>query len=101
MPSGSDWWPPSVEERPGVSFAWPPSGTSSWPATAWTALAFLASRHSERVTATDVNPRALAFARFNATLNQVANVDLVEGPWFEPVASAAARWTTEPLDSWP
>ena len=48
--------------------------------------ALLAARHCERVTGVDVNPRALAFAAFNAELNAVTNVELVEGSWFEPVA---------------
>jgi hypothetical protein len=33
--------------------------------------AVLAARHAERVVGVDVNPRALAFCRFNAALNQV------------------------------
>jgi methylase of polypeptide subunit release factors len=48
--------------------------------------ALAAARHAESVVATDVNPRALAFTRFNAALNGLANVDCREGPWFEPVA---------------
>lgn len=51
--------------------------------------AFLAARHAARVIATDVNPRALAFARFNARLNGVANVELLEGDLFEPAAGIA------------
>ncbi len=47
--------------------------------------AILAARHSERVLATDVNPRALGFAAFNAQLNGVANVELRPGSFFEPV----------------
>jgi SAM-dependent methyltransferase len=45
-----------------------------------------AAAHSDRVVATDKNPRALAFARFNARLNGVAGLDLREGDLFEPVA---------------
>ena len=41
--------------------------------------AILASRHSERVLATDVNERALGFAAFNAALNGVENVELRAG----------------------
>ncbi|MDX6674502.1 MAG: hypothetical protein QOH11_1920 [Solirubrobacteraceae bacterium] len=48
--------------------------------------ALAAARHAESVVATDVNPRALAFTRFNAALNGLANIDCREGPWFEPVA---------------
>ncbi|QIG44890.1 methyltransferase [Nocardioides anomalus] len=43
--------------------------------------------HSRRVVATDVNPRALGVARFNAALNQVADrVEVRDGSFFEPVA---------------
>ncbi|MFR9801142.1 methyltransferase [Pseudonocardia sp. RS010] len=45
-----------------------------------------ASRFSGRVTATDVAPRALATARATLALSGVHTVDLVEGPWLEPVA---------------
>ena len=47
--------------------------------------ALLASAHSERVVATDISPRALAFAAFNLALNGVTNVELRWGSWFEPV----------------
>jgi methylase of polypeptide subunit release factors len=47
--------------------------------------ALLTARHSERVVGVDVNGRALAFARFNAALNGISNIDLREGSWFEPV----------------
>jgi SAM-dependent methyltransferase len=48
--------------------------------------ALLLARHSERVVATDVNERALAFAEFNAALNGVDNIDLRSGSFLEPVA---------------
>lgn len=48
--------------------------------------ALLAARHAQRVVATDVNPRALAFTRFNADLNGLANIDCREGSLFDPVA---------------
>jgi SAM-dependent methyltransferase len=48
--------------------------------------AFLASRHCERVIAADVNPRALAFTRFGARLNGVANVEARTGDLFGAVA---------------
>lgn len=48
--------------------------------------ALLAARHSQRVIATDTNPRALAMARFNARFNHVANVEFREGNLFAPVA---------------
>lgn len=40
--------------------------------------------HARRVVATDVNPRALAVARFNAALNEV-EVDVRDGSFFDPV----------------
>jgi methylase of polypeptide subunit release factors len=47
--------------------------------------ALLAAGHADRVVATDVNPRALAFAEFNLRLNGVENVELRLGSAFEPV----------------
>jgi len=44
--------------------------------------ALLAARHSDHVTAIDANPRAVAFARFNAALNGVGNVTFAEGDLF-------------------
>ncbi|HSS80375.1 MAG TPA: methyltransferase [Gaiellaceae bacterium] len=46
----------------------------------------LASRHSERVVATDLNERALNFAAFNALLNDAENVEVRAGSFYEPVA---------------
>ena len=47
--------------------------------------ALLAAGHARRVVATDVNPRALRFARLNARLNGIENVETREGNLFEPV----------------
>jgi SAM-dependent methyltransferase len=47
--------------------------------------ALLASRHTAQVIATDINPRALAFTRLNAAINDIANIELLEGSYFEPV----------------
>ncbi|WP_228002063.1 DUF7782 domain-containing protein [Nocardia australiensis] len=44
-----------------------------------------AAAYSDRVTATDVNPRALWLAEATAVLNGL-DIELVEGSWFEPVA---------------
>jgi methylase of polypeptide subunit release factors len=44
------------------------------------------TRHAGRVTATDVNPRALEFARLTAALSGVGPVELHRGDLFEPVA---------------
>ena len=44
-----------------------------------------AARHASDVLGTDVNPRALAYADFNARLNGIDNVRLAEGSWFDPV----------------
>lgn len=48
--------------------------------------ALFAARHSTRVTAVDINARALEFARFNAQLNGIHNVEFRQGSYFEPVA---------------
>ena len=48
--------------------------------------ALWAARHCDRVVATDVNPRALNLAAFNARLNGITNVELREGSVFEPLA---------------
>ena len=47
--------------------------------------AILLAAHAERVVATDVNPRALVYAAFNAALNGVGNVETRHGSFFEPV----------------
>jgi SAM-dependent methyltransferase len=47
--------------------------------------ALLAARHARRVVAVDLNPRALGFARINAALNGVDQVEFREGDLFEPV----------------
>jgi SAM-dependent methyltransferase len=46
--------------------------------------AFLAAEHAERVVGTDVSPRALAFAEFNAWLNGISNVEWRKGSLYEP-----------------
>jgi methylase of polypeptide subunit release factors len=48
--------------------------------------ALLAACLTDSVVATDVNPRALAYARFNALLNACGNVECRFGSYFEPVA---------------
>ena len=47
--------------------------------------AILLAAHAERVVATDVNARALAYAAFNAALNGVDNIETRQGSFFEPV----------------
>ncbi|MEV6427159.1 methyltransferase [Nocardia sp. NPDC051463] len=44
-----------------------------------------AASYADRVTATDVNPRALWLAEATAALNGL-DIELLEGSWFEPVA---------------
>ena len=44
-----------------------------------------AARHATRVTATDLNPRALHFARLTLALSGAREPDLREGSLFEPV----------------
>ncbi len=48
------------------------------------ALALCLAAVARHVVATDVNPRALSWARFNARLNAVAGVDFRLGDLFEP-----------------
>jgi methylase of polypeptide subunit release factors len=45
----------------------------------------LTAQHCTQVTATDINPRALAMTRLNADLNGVANIELLQGNYLEPV----------------
>jgi methylase of polypeptide subunit release factors len=49
-------------------------------------LALKAATHSEHVVATDLNPKAVEFARFNACLNGIASVEFLQGDGFAPVA---------------
>ena len=48
--------------------------------------ALLAARHSNRVVAIDVNPRALAYTELNAALNDLDNLECRAGSFFGPVA---------------
>lgn len=47
--------------------------------------ALLMAHHARHVTATDINPRALALTRLNATLNGVQNLETLQGSYFEPL----------------
>jgi methylase of polypeptide subunit release factors len=47
--------------------------------------ALLAAKHADRVLATDVSPRAVNFAAFNAQLNLAPNVECRAGSWFDPI----------------
>jgi HemK-related putative methylase len=49
--------------------------------------AILASDLCESVVAVDINPRALEFARFNAALNGVKNIEFAQGDLFNAVES--------------
>lgn len=49
-------------------------------------LALRAAAHSKTVVATDVNPQAVRFARFNAGLNEIENIEFLAGDGFHPVA---------------
>ncbi|MFI0978396.1 methyltransferase [Streptomyces sp. NPDC021093] len=48
-----------------------------------------AAQHAVRVTATDLNPRALDFTRLTLALSGAAGAELLEGSLFEPVGGAA------------
>jgi predicted RNA methylase len=45
-----------------------------------------AAAHSERVVATDLNPRAVNFTEFSARLNGAENIEALVGDGFKPVA---------------
>jgi methylase of polypeptide subunit release factors len=69
--------------------------------------AMLSARHAREVVATDVNPRALAFAELNATLNGFTNIDCRLGSLFEPVEgetfdviTANAPFVVSPENRW-
>lgn len=47
--------------------------------------ALLAAAHCDEVVGTDLNPRALVFAQFNALMNGISNVEFRLGSLFEPV----------------
>ncbi len=47
--------------------------------------ALLAASHADSVVATDINPRAVEFGRFNAALNGIEGIEFRQGSWFEPV----------------
>jgi SAM-dependent methyltransferase len=49
-------------------------------------LAFKAAQKARRVIGTDINERALEFAKFNADLNGVTNFEVRAGDRFEPVS---------------
>ncbi len=52
-------------------------------------LTLLAARHAARAIGIDTSPRAVAFARFNAALNEVANAEFVQGSLLDPVREHA------------
>ncbi len=47
--------------------------------------ALVASRYAERVTAVDINPRAIRFARLNTQLNGVDNLNVLQGDLYSAV----------------
>lgn len=49
------------------------------------AVALAMTRHAKTVVATDSNPRAIQFTRFNARLNGDLSIDAREGDLFDPV----------------
>ncbi len=52
-------------------------------------LGFLAAQSSEQIVATDLNPRAIQLATFNARLNGISNIQFATGSLFEPVAGCS------------
>jgi SAM-dependent methyltransferase len=53
------------------------------------AVAIALAERATQVVATDVNPRAIELARFNAVLNGIDNIEFRLGDLFEPVAGDA------------
>lgn len=49
--------------------------------------AILMRRHARHVVGSDVNARAIEFARFNGHLNRTPDIDWRVGSWFEPLGS--------------
>jgi predicted RNA methylase len=49
-------------------------------------LSLNAAKHSDVVIATDLNERAVTFAKFNARLNGIDNIEVLVGDCFAPVA---------------
>jgi HemK-related putative methylase len=58
--------------------------------------AILAADHCTRVVGADVNPRAIAFAKFNATLNRKSNLEFVLSDLFESVDGTCDLLLTNP-----
>jgi len=50
------------------------------------ALGFIAARQGGQVLGTDLNPRAVQLATFNAKLNAIRNIEFATGSTFEPAA---------------
>ncbi len=95
----TDWGPatPNVATAPDYVMGFSPSGltlarmTVRTPSRATLDLgtgcglqALLAAAHSDTVLATDLNPRAVAMARFNAALNGIDTVRCEQGDMFQP-----------------
>ncbi|MBW2529146.1 MAG: methyltransferase domain-containing protein [Deltaproteobacteria bacterium] len=55
-------------------------------------LALLAAGHAARVVGIDVNPRALAYARFNAAVNGLSNLTWLEQDMLEPADEEQGRF---------
>jgi SAM-dependent methyltransferase len=60
--------------------------------------ALLASDHCESVVGVDINPRALEFARFNAALNGIGNVEFVASDLFHALDSTTGSTTDSTFD---
>jgi hypothetical protein len=92
LPDDAGGWPDHVAgvHRPSVTLAdltvRLPVARALDMATGCGIQAILASEQCERIVATDLNERALAFAELNAALNGVENVELRHGSFFDAVA---------------
>jgi methylase of polypeptide subunit release factors len=54
--------------------------------------ALFIGKHAQTVTAIDINPRATALTRLNAALNEVVNVEVLAGNYFEPLGDRRFDW---------
>lgn len=78
-------WPNQTTRIVEMASVRTPSGTTLDLGTGCGVLAVLAAKYSDRVLATDLNPRAAEFVAFNAALNETTNIEYREGDTFAPL----------------
>ena len=55
------------------------------------ALALRLAKHAKRVSAVDINPRAIAYTRVNAAMNRIGTVTAYQGSLYEPLNGELAE----------